>query len=482
MRFEFFTPTRILFGSGMRREIGTVAKTLGHRALLVTGHEASRAAELRELLDSAGIAGVSFPVSGEPSTRTVQNGTGIARLNGCDFVIGFGGGSAIDCAKAIAALLANGGDLLDYLEIIGRGKPLLQPSAPCVAIPTTAGTGAEVTRNAVLASPEQRVKVSMRSPFMAPRVAIVDPELTLTLPAGVTANTGLDALTQLIEPLVCNRSNPMTDVICGDGIARIARSLRVAYSDGQNLPAREDMSIASLFGGLALSNAGLGAVHGFAGPIGGMFNAPHGAVCAALLPHVMEQNIQALRRRAPEFLRRYDEVALFLTGNPNARVQDGVQWVQKLTKDLAIPGLGAYGIKSCDIESLVEKAQRQPGRSPADVRARPGPQSPATIRGSSGSPTSSTYPGRQLRRTGSLPVLGARPHRGGPGADAGAGPARRRQPDRGGGADVRAGLGGDRQPGGRAADPAVGPVAGSRRLLADHRGRGLLRRVRRAVQ
>lgn len=367
MRFEFFTPTRIVFGPGARRDIGAIAKGFGHRALLVTGHDVNRAAELREILESAEITGVSFPVSGEPATRTVQHGVGIAHVNGCDFVIGFGGGSAIDCAKAIAALLANGEDLLDYLEIIGCGKPLLQPSVPCIAIPTTAGTGAEVTRNAVLASPEHRVKVSMRSPFMTPRVAIVDPELTLTLPPAVTAHTGLDALTQIIEPLVCNRSTPMTDALCRDGIFRVARSLRTAYSDGKNLAAREDMSVASLFGGLALANAGLGAVHGFAGPIGGMFDAPHGAVCAALLPHVMECNIQALRQRAPEKMSRYDEVARLLTSDQNARAQDGVQWVQALTKDLAIPGLSAYGIKPSDIDKLVEKAQNASSMKPNPI-------------------------------------------------------------------------------------------------------------------
>ena len=213
------------------------------------------------------------------------------------------------------------GELLDYVEIIGRGQALTKPSAPFIAIPTTAGTGSEVTRNAVLASPEHRVKVSLRSPLMLARVALVDPELTYDLPPALTASTGLDALTQLIEPFVCLRANPMTDGLCVEGMRRAARSLRVAFTDGQNKSAREDMAVASLFGGLALANAGLGAVHGFAGPIGGMFPAPHGAVCAALLPHVMTANIRALRQRAPgsEALRRYDKVARLLTGSTQQR-------------------------------------------------------------------------------------------------------------------------------------------------------------------
>ena len=217
------------------------------------------------------------------------------------------GGSAIDAAKAIAALLTNDGELFDYLEVIGRAKPLTQPSAPCICIPTTAGTGAEVTRNAVLSSLKHRVKVSLRSPFMLPRLAVIDPELTVDLPPKLTATTGLDALTQLIEPFVSIRANPLTDALCREGIQRVARSLRRACETGAP-EAREDLALASLFSGLALANAGLGSVHGFASPIGGMFAAPHGAICAALLPHVMTTNIAALRERTSDSkaLARYD--------------------------------------------------------------------------------------------------------------------------------------------------------------------------------
>jgi alcohol dehydrogenase class IV len=358
MRFEFATATQIVFGAGTLRQIGSLAKPLGGRALVVTGRDSQRAEKLIALLRESVVGVTTFSVSGEPEISTVESGVAFARSEQCDLVVGFGGGSVIDAAKAIAAMLANDGELLDYLEVIGRGKALTKPSAPFIAIPTTAGTGSEVTRNAVLASPEHRVKVSLRSPFMLAKVALIDPELTYDLPPAITASTGLDALTQLIEPYVCVRANPLTDGLCREGIVRAARSLRVAFDDGKNKSAREDMALASLFGGLALANAGLGAVHGFAGPIGGMFPAPHGAVCAALLPHVMATNLQAVRQRAPGIgtLQRYEEIGRLLTGNIQATADDGVKWVSELVRLLQIPGLRTYSLRENDVGEVVSKA------------------------------------------------------------------------------------------------------------------------------
>jgi len=357
MAFEFATAARIIFGAGKVREIGPRAAELGRRALVATGSTTARAAPLLDALTAAAVAYVTFPVSGEPTTDLVRQGVQRARDAGCDLVIGIGGGSVIDAGKAIAALLTNTGDPLDYLEVIGRGQALTRPAAPCIAIPTTAGAGAEVTRNAVLGSPEHRVKVSLRSPLILPRLALVDPELTCDMPPAVTASTGLDALTQLIEPFVSRRANPLTDAFCREGIYRVARSLRRAYHDGRDVQARADMALASLFGGLALANAGLGTVHGFAGPVGGMFRAAHGAVCAALLPHVMSINIQALGERQPESeaLDRYDKVARILTGRATAAAADGVAWVSALAADLEIPALAAYGVTRADFPALVEK-------------------------------------------------------------------------------------------------------------------------------
>ena len=326
----------------------------------MTGRTQHRAEPLLSLLREQGVRATPFSVTGEPEVETVRQGVALARKEHCDLVISFGGGSALDAGKAVAAMLTNEGEPLDYLEVIGRGKALARASAPFIAIPTTAGTGSEVTRNAVLASPQHGVKVSLRSPFLLARIALVDPELTYDLPPAVTASTGLDALTQLIEPYVCSRPNPMTDALCVEGMRRAGRSLRAAFRDRHNTAAREDMAVASLFGGLALANAGLGAAHGFAGPVGGMFPAPHGAVCAALLPHVMEMNLRALRQRAPasEALARYEQAARILTGGTDTPAETGVDWVRDLVRDLRVPGLGAYGLKQEHVAELVEKSSK----------------------------------------------------------------------------------------------------------------------------
>ncbi|MGA2270570.1 MAG: iron-containing alcohol dehydrogenase [Bryobacteraceae bacterium] len=358
MRFEFATAARILFGEGTVREVAAAAAAMGRRALVVTGASPERVAPLTASLEAAGVACLPLAVAGEPTIDLIRQGSEYARGEHCDLVIAMGGGSAIDAGKALAAMLANPGDPLDYLEVIGRGQPLVHPSAPLIAIPTTAGTGSEVTRNAVLASPEHRVKASLRSSSMLPRLAVVDPELTLGLPRGITASTGLDALTQLIEPYVGVRANPMTDLFCVEGIRRAAGALPRVWENGGDREARADMAWASLLGGLALANAGLGVVHGFAAPVGGMFPAPHGAACAAVLPHAMEVNLQALRARAPASpaLRRYGEVARLLTGGSEATAEDGVRWIAEICRRLEIPPLRAYGVSEADITDLVEKA------------------------------------------------------------------------------------------------------------------------------
>ena len=377
MRFEFATATRIIFGAGTLKQIGPVATEMGKKALVVMGHSAERAAPLLDALSIQEIDSVTWPVMGEPTTALAREGAWRARESRCDLVIGFGGGSAIDAGKAIAALMTNPNDLMDYLEVIGRGKPITRPAAPYIAIATTAGTGAEVTRNAVLVSPEHRVKVSLRSPHMLPRVALVDPELTYSLPPEVTASTGLDALTQLVEPFVSIRANPVTDAFCREGLPRAARSLRQAYKHGNDVKAREDMALASLLGGLALANAGLGAVHGIASVVGGMFPAPHGAVCARLLPHVMEVNIRALQERQPgsDALQRYDEVARILTGSDQAKAANGVAWIQELCEALQIPPLASYGMTPTDLSTVVEKSAVA-----SSTKANPIPLTPDEIR------------------------------------------------------------------------------------------------------
>ncbi|MHC4705153.1 MAG: iron-containing alcohol dehydrogenase, partial [Planctomycetota bacterium] len=326
MRFEFSTAARIIFGPGTIGEAASLSAEMGKRACVVTGRTNERAQSLLERLDRHSIEHITFNVPGEPTTTLAKAAAETARQAptttlakaaaetarqaDCDLVLSIGGGSVLDTGKVVAAMLTNTGELKDYLEVVGAGKPLARESVPHIAIPTTAGTGAEVTRNAVLTVPEHKVKVSMRSGLMLPRLAVVDPELTYLMPPSVTASTGLDALTQLIEVYVSNQANPLTDGICREGVIRAGRSLRRAYQDGSDHDAREDMATASLFGGLGLANAKLGAVHGFAGPLGGMFSAPHGVICARILPFVMEINVRALLGREPDSpaLVRYDEV------------------------------------------------------------------------------------------------------------------------------------------------------------------------------
>ena len=368
MRFEFATATRILFGPGALAELGPVAAPLGRRALLVTGRSPSRGQAARERLEAAGIAIVAFGVPGEPTVEDARRGAQLARGEGVDLVVASGGGSAIDAGKAVAALLGNGGDPLDYLEVIGRGQAIEKPSLPFIAIPTTAGTGSEVTRNAVLSSPEHRVKASLRSPVLLARAAIVDPDLLAGLPPHLVAASGLDAFAQLVEPFVSIRGNPMVDGLCREGLVRSARSLRRSFEGDESEAVRVDLALASLFGGVALANAGLGAVHGFAAPVGGLFDAPYGAACAALLPAVLRMNLRALSQRLPASpaLARYREIAAIVTGRPGAEAHDGVAWVESLVRSLAIPGLSHWGASEGDLPALVAKA-----RAASSMRGNP---------------------------------------------------------------------------------------------------------------
>ena len=258
MQFEFSTANRIIFGAGARLKIGQVAKELGSRALVISGIPGKATQELVEILDCASVGTTIYSINGEPTIETIQQGVIVARQYKVDLVIGMGGGSALDSAKAVAVMLTNPGDLTDYLETIGQGLSLNNPPIPVILIPTTAGTGSEVTRNAVIGAPEFGIKVSLRSPLMLPRLAVIDPELTYTLPAELTASTGMDALTQLIEPFVCNNPNPITDGLCREGISHTARALLRAYRDGHDVEARHDLCIASLLGGIALANRAAG--------------------------------------------------------------------------------------------------------------------------------------------------------------------------------------------------------------------------------
>ncbi|WP_340111392.1 iron-containing alcohol dehydrogenase [Maribellus mangrovi] len=355
MNFSFATATKIIFGSHALEKMPTLVGSFSKKVLLVTGSSGRRDSELAKKL-KPGTEVTFFKVESEPSTHMITQGMQLAHEKKCEVVLALGGGSVIDAAKAIAAMATNRGELMDYLEVIGRGKPLLAKPLPCIAVPTTAGTGAEVTKNSVIKSPENNVKVSLRSDYMYPDVAVVDPLLTLSMPPELTASTGVDAFTHLQETFVSNKSNPFIDMICREGLKRISRSLLKAFSDGDDIEAREDMAMASMLGGMALANVKLGAVHGFAGPMGGMFPIPHGTVCASLVSAVIETNIEALTAQNGD-LSKYSELAKILTQNERAEAKESIRWVEEVVTYLKIPSLASFGLGRKDFPILVQKAK-----------------------------------------------------------------------------------------------------------------------------
>jgi alcohol dehydrogenase class IV len=370
MEFEFATAGRIVFGAGRAAELPGIVAGLGSRALVCTGANPARH---DGLLAGLALPTAVFPVAGEPTVELARAAVAAAREHAADVVAAIGGGSVIDAAKAVAMLLSNGGDPIDYLEVVGSGRPITRPAVPCVAVPTTAGTGAEVTANAVLAVPAHGIKASLRSPLMIPRAALVDPLLTASCPQQVTAAAGLDALTQCLEPFVSVRANPVTDGLAREGLRRAAAGLRAAYADGTDLAARAEMAVCSLLGGIALANAKLGGVHGLAGVIGGTASVPHGVACAALLAPVAEANVQALRSAQPghPVLDRYCEASRLLTGNPSAPIAEGLAWIRETVTLLAVPRLAEFGLKPEDADDIAAKAAGSSSMQGNPVRLRP---------------------------------------------------------------------------------------------------------------
>jgi alcohol dehydrogenase class IV len=354
--FTFATAGRISLGAGVATEIPGAVVEHGRRALVVTGGHPERYDVLDALAESQ-VSVRRLTVSREPTVDDVREAIGLARE--CDVVLGLGGGSVIDLAKAAAALVT-ADDPVDHLEVIGRGRPVPTSVLPVVAAPTTAGTGSEVTANAVIASPADGVKVSVRSPSLLPTAAIVDPLLTVSCPRTVTAAAGLDAFTQCLEPFVSPMATPLTDGFARTGLAAAGRSLRQAYSDGSDVDARSEMSLCSLLGGMALANAKLGAVHGIAGVVGGVTGASHGAVCAALLPSVVTVTVAALRDRAPQSpaLSRYARAAELVGADRSPRVEGLVDWIRETCQQLSMPGLGTLGLHSDQIDAVVSASAR----------------------------------------------------------------------------------------------------------------------------
>jgi alcohol dehydrogenase class IV len=364
-KFEFAAPMRIIFGRGEFGRVGELAAAMGRKAMVIYNGPGG-VDRLAQSLSAVQISVALWRQRGEPVVADVDAATRIACESDAGLVIGLGGGSAIDAAKAVAALLANGGSAAEYMEVVGRGQKITRQSIPWIAIPTTAGTGAEATRNAVIGLPERRFKASIRSELMLPRVALIDPELGVDVPADVTARSGADALCQLIESYTSTGAGAMTDALALQGMTLASRSLLRAFRDGRDLSAREDMAMAALLSGMCLTNAGLGAVHGFAAPLGANFPVPHGTVCAALLPHVIAGNVAALKNAPQEQrergLNRYGMVGRRLfsdeTLSDAAAIDGAISFTSELVRDLQVPPLREFGIRETDVSEMVALSRK----------------------------------------------------------------------------------------------------------------------------
>jgi alcohol dehydrogenase class IV len=356
--FEFISPTRIIFGKGGFRKCGVLARELGNNALVITGSGKVSVDGLRNLLRAEGIKWTEYRVKDEPNIGIILDGIRIAKDAKCDHVICLGGGSVMDAGKAVAAMMTNPGNLMDYLEVVGKGNSVNIQGLPVINIPTTAGTGSEITRNSVILVPEGKVKVSMRGKGMVAAFALIDPELSYSLSPETTATTGMDALTQVIEAYMSNSANPISDAYAIEGIRRGAESVLKAFQHGRDEEARENMVLTALFSGIALSQAGLGAVHGFASVIGGLTDAPHGAICACLLSSALRANFEEINKKIDDndSLIRFSKISQILTGTSTASPQSAIQWIRDLCKKLEIKGLSSLGVKMEDFDSIVQKA------------------------------------------------------------------------------------------------------------------------------
>lgn len=368
MAFAFATAGRIVFGRGTIAQGPDLATGLGRRIFLVHGASGRHVAPVSDELRRSGVSVICHACPREPDLDMLLAALTAARSETCDCVVSIGGGAAIDLGKAVAGLLPAATEPLDHLEVVGAGRPLEAAPVPFMAVPTTAGTGAEVTRNAVIGVPGR--KVSLRDARLLPRIALVDPGLTDGMPKDVTLATGLDAITQVIEPYLSARANPLTDALCLDAIPRgLGAIARLTQDDDAD--ARDDMALVSLFGGLALANAGLGAVHGLAGVIGGVVpTAPHGAVCGALLPHVLRANAAACSAGSVT-TERIDRVRSELW---QALGVDGFAPLAEWTRANGLPTLSRMGIGS-DMHAQIAA---QAGRS-SSMAANPVPLDQDTL-------------------------------------------------------------------------------------------------------
>ncbi len=366
--FVFARTPDIHFGAGKLGELGQRIKPYGSRVLLLTGEawlrKSGRLSGIESDLSAQGIEYHALAVKGEPSSRFVDSACEKFRGMPFDAVVGIGGGSVIDAAKALSAMLPQDGSILDYLEDVGRGRRHDGRKIPCIAIPTTSGTGSEATKNAVITDMGPRgFKKSLRHDNFVPDCIIVDPELMVSCPSDVTAACGMDAFTQLFEAYLSPAGSPLTEALALSGLERIKDNLIGACTDqAQDLNTRGNMAYASLLSGVVLANAGLGIVHGLASPLGGRFPIPHGVVCGTLVGAATRVNLRVLQRENNEnALQKLAKVgALFADGNSGSSQGDCEALISILdnwTRLLAIPKLGTYGIRETDLNDIVSETK-----------------------------------------------------------------------------------------------------------------------------
>ncbi len=355
--FVFQTAGRVIFGIDSIKQLSGQIKNFGRKVYVISSQSSHLEDLLREELSWCDL--LIVPSHHEPDLIEVTRLSKSAQEFAPDCLIGIGGGSAIDIAKAVAAFSTNHHSPLSYLEVVGDARPLENLPTPVIAIPTTAGTGSEVTKNAVIGIPDRKIKVSLRSEKILPKIALIDPKLTLTLNPLISAYTGMDALTQLIEPYLSQKSNPFTDMLCVEGIRRVPEALIKVMENGSDIHSRSEMSYASLMGGMALANAGLGAVHGFAGVLGGMYSAPHGLICAMLLPAVFSINYEYISHNKMNscLIDKMNKVSSILTRKSSAQARHGIDWLYQFSEKLGIPKLCDLGIQKADFPEIVKNAK-----------------------------------------------------------------------------------------------------------------------------
>ncbi|MGF1756940.1 iron-containing alcohol dehydrogenase [Photobacterium sagamiensis] len=354
--FQFMTSSRIVFGEGALSNSFSTFNQFGYSVLLVTGKDSLRSEPVVSYLKQQNMRYQQVAVLGEPLIAMIEEMAAMGRRFRPDMVIALGGGSVLDAGKALAALIPNQGSVYDYIEVVGRNVPLQAKPLPFIAIPTTAGTGSEVSKNAVLRSAQENVKVSLSSPDMLPDLAIVDPTLTYGMDPVLSGCCGMDAFTHLMEAYVCGTPNPLTDMVCEEGLRRLAGAIIPACED-DDPRARSDMSFAAMLGGMALSNAKLGAAHGLASALGGRIHSPHGLIIAQLAPFVMQENILAAREAGrADVLNRYRQLACILTGRINAEVTDGILWTKRTLKRLNLPPVSQFGLCDTMFDDVAEDA------------------------------------------------------------------------------------------------------------------------------